>query len=817
MSAASKTLPGPLPTEQASLFLAAGVGTWRWEDTTREFTVSPETAAMLEVREEDLPLTLRSVLASLHEDDIPLFEAALANVVESGGIDETLFRVYLDDGELRWYRAVGEAHRNESGRIESANGLLIDVTRQRRAEEMHRSFFEQPHGLHLITDTEGRIVDANSAWHPVLGYAADELVDRLFIDLVHVDDREATRAQLKNLSCGIKTLAFENRCRHRDGGWRLIAWSTAIAENDLHIYGAGMDITAQRAAEQRLSKAAAVFDSSGEGILVTDNEGYIREVNDAFSQITGYAREDAIGEHTRLLRSGQHDDAFYGAMWNAITERGVWRGEIWNRRKSGEVFPELLTITRIDGAEGGFVAVFTDISKMKETEEHLMQLAHYDQLTGLPNRYLITERLSQALRRARRHSRRVAVVFLDLDCFKNVNDSLGHAAGDQLITSVAQRLNNALRDEDNIGRIGGDEFLIVIEELPAARDMTTIAEKLVNELREPIDLHGRSITVGASLGISLYPDDGSTAETLMSHADAAMYSAKEQGRDTFRFYSQRMTQNAFQHVLLDTALREAISNNELRLVFQAQRNLDDGSVEGLEALLRWRHSTLGMVPPSQFIPHAESTGLIFGIGRWVLEQACVQAARWHAENLDFGRITVNISATQFRDEDFLGSVTRALDASGLAPEHLELEITESMLGREPEALIEKMLTLRNIGVCFAIDDFGTGYSSLRYLQHMPIDRFKLDRSIVRDVISSSTDRSIAAAAIALGDAMGVPVIAEGIETEAQAQCVIDLGCAQAQGDYYGKPLSDEAMRAWLQDRASEPETDSWTKPRLGSL
>ena len=800
MPLAPKPKPGTLYVDQPSLFLAAGVGTWRWEDETREFSVSPETAAMLQVRDEDLPITLRSILASLHEDDVPLFEAALANVVESGGVEEMQFRVYLESGELRWYRAVGEAHRNENGRIESANGLLLDVTLQRRAEEMHRSFFEQPHGLHLIADTEGRIVEVNSAWHTALGYTSGELVDTVFTDLVHEDDREATQAQMANLFRGIKTLAFENRCRHRNGEWRLIAWSAAAAEGDQHVYGAGMDITDQRAAEQRLSKAAAVFDSSGEGILITDNHGFIREVNDAFCRITGYTRDEAIGQHTRLLRSGRHDEQFYEAMWNAIAERGVWRGEIWNRRRSGEIFPELLTITRVDGAEGGFVAVFTDISKMKETEEHLMQLAHYDQLTGLPNRYLITERLSQALRRAKRHSRRVAVIFLDLDSFKNINDSLGHAAGDQLITSVAKRLNKALRDEDNIGRIGGDEFLILIEELPSPRDLTTIAEKLINELRAPVEIEDRSITVSASLGISLYPDDGSTAEALMSNADAAMYSAKEQGRDTFRFYSQRMTQNAFQHVLLDSALREAISNDELRLVYQAQRNLRCGTFAGLEALLRWQHPKLGMVSPTQFIPHAESTGLIRSIGRWVLEQACIQAARWRGMGLNFGRMAVNISATQFRDEDFVESVIGALEGSGLPAEYLELEITESVLVRDTEELIEKMVALRDIGVHFAIDDFGTGYSSLRYLQRMPIDRLKLDRSFVEHVSESHNDRNIAAAVIALGDAMGIPVIAEGIEKEEQAQCILDLGCAQGQGYLFGMPLYSEVMETCLRNQ-----------------
>jgi len=779
-----------------TVFRAAGVATWRWNAASGIFDLSEDGIAVLEVREDELPLTLDTIIAQMPADDAERFTQAVRELEEAPGIREVEFRTRFDDGQTRFFRAVGNAY-HRHGALTHAAGVILDITDQRRAEATHRAFFEQANGLHVIADHDGRILEVNDGWTTSLGFEADQLTGRRILEFVHPDDEAATVAELDKLSRGMRTFHFEHRLRHAKGTYRLIAWSASSPEGDGNIYAVGRDITEQRAAQEGLHRAAAVFNNSGEGILISDSQGIIVEVNEAFSQITGYSHREAVGQHTRLLRSGRHDSEFYERMWDSIRDTGVWRGEIWNKRKNGEIYPELLTITRVDGSGGGYVAIFADISKIKENEEALQRLAHYDQLTGLPNRYLIDERLAHGLRRAGRRGSRLAVIFVDIDSFKNVNDSLGHSAGDKLLRVMAERLRNTLRDEDNIGRIGGDEFLIVLEDISSADDITAVAEKIIGALRVPVDIDGRMVSVSASLGISLHPEDGTSAAVLMRNADAAMYSAKEQGRDTFRFYSEKLTRQAFQQVLLDSALREVEKRDELRIAFQIQRHLVRGHITGLEALLRWHHPKLGTVPPGQFIPHAERTGLIRGIGAWVLENACRQGARWLEDGLDFGCLAVNISPPQFREATFVDSVLEVLAATGFPAERLELEITENLLVRDTEDVIKTMGQLRARGIRFAIDDFGTGYSSLAYLQRMPLDRLKLDQSFVARLETDEKDYIIAGAVIALGDAMGLNVIAEGIERKSQEQALLKLGCEEGQGYLYGVPLYAESIQAIL--------------------
>ncbi|EAQ96167.2 bifunctional diguanylate cyclase/phosphodiesterase [Congregibacter litoralis] len=776
-----------LPQSEA-VFLEAGIGTWRWDASSGEFQLSDDGIAMLQVRADELPLGVDTIIGQILDEDVAGFQSAMAELITAPGLIEVDFRALLDDGDIRWYRAIGRSYASPDASVTHAAGVLLDVTTQRSAEQYYDAFFQQPNGMHLVASIDGEIRLTNSAWQLVLGHGDAELQGQNLLDLVHPEDREATLAEMGKLSQGMYTLYFENRYRHRDGSYRVIAWSAATAERESVICAVGRDISQEHAARRGLFQAAAVFKNSGEGILISDKDGRIRDVNAAFSRITGYSREDAIGQPTSLLRSGRHDGDFYADMWQTLQRDGVWRGEIWNRRKSGTVFPELLTISKIDGPDGGFMAIFTDISQLKETEEQLQKLAHYDPLTNLPNRFLVNECLEHSIRRAQRRSDHLAVFFLDIDSFKNINDSLGHFAGDKLLKTTANRLKALLRDDDSVGRIGGDEFLMVLDDISTPDDATHIAEKIIGALRKPMILEGRSISVSASIGISIYPEDGQTAETLMSNADAAMYNAKDQGRDTFRFYSEHLTRQAFQNVLIDSALREAVSRQEFRLAFQPQVNTDNGSLLGLEVLLRWHHLTLGTVSPSQFIPQAERTGLIRDIGHWVLEQSCLQGSRWIAEGLQFGHLAVNVSAPQFRAEDFVAQVRKVLADTEFPPEKLELELTESVLVHDTEKLIENMHELRALGVMFAIDDFGTGYSSLSYLKRMPIDRLKLDKSFVDHIVSDDSDRIIAGAVLALGKAMGLPVIAEGIEQEAQARVLQSLGCKHFQGYLYGRPM-----------------------------
>lgn len=793
----------PVLPQSEAVFLEAGISTWRWEAHSGEFQLSDDGIRMLQVRDDELPLSLDTILGQVVNEDVAGFEAAMARLITEpeGKAQEVDFRADLDSGEQRWFRAIGRSYANSEQTVTHAAGVLLDVTAQQSAQQYYDTFFQQPNGMHLLASIEGDIKLANSAWELALGYTPEELIGKNFLELVHEEDRAVTVKEMQNLSKGLKTLYFENRYRHKNGSYRVIAWSAAAADQDSIICAVGRDISKENAAKQGLFQAAAVFKNSGEGILISDEKGLIRDVNAAFSQITGYSRDEAIGQATSLLRSGRHDAEFYKKMWHALKETGTWRGEIWNRRKSGAVFPELLTISKIDGQNSGFVAIFTDITQLKETEEQLQKLAHYDPLTELPNRYLINERLQQSIRRAQRRSERLAVFFLDIDSFKNINDSLGHLAGDKLLAMTANRLRELLRDDDTVGRIGGDEFLMLLEDINSPDVATNIAEKIIGALRKPTILEGRSVSVSASVGISIYPDDGQTAETLMSNADAAMYSAKEQGRNTFRFYSENLTRAAFQNVLIDSALREAKSRNEFRLAFQPQIDIVTNSLLGLEVLLRWHHPTLGTVSPAQFIPQAERTGLIRDIGQWVLEQACLQGNKWLAEGLPFGRLAVNVSAPQFRAEDFVDQVRQVLEYANFPPNRLELELTESVLVQDTEQLIGNMDELRAMGIQFAIDDFGTGYSSLSYLKKMPIDRLKLDKSFVDNISTDDNDRIIAEAVVALGQAMGLEVIAEGIEYEEQARALRDIGCTQFQGFLYGMPMYTSRIEGVLRKEA----------------
>ena len=781
------------------VFAEAGIGTWRWDAATEHFELSPEAIEILQVRSDKFPLTLEPSIENMHREDIASFIEAVKSIKslsDSSARINFRFRIHFDDGTLGWFRAIGRPI--HEGPLCHAAGVVIDISAESQAEQCYSLFFEQPNGLRLIAGLDGTIKRANSGWEPTLGYTVDELVGRNLLSLVHEDDIEATRAEMAQLAQGATTFYFENRYRCRDGDYRLLVWSAVLPEEGEDIYAVARDITDERAAQYRLAQAAAVFDNSGEGIIVTDLKGVIRDVNAAFTQITGYSRSEAIGANASLLNAERHGKSFYERMWTTLQEEGFWRGEIWNRRKNGDVFPELLTMTRFSNAEeGAYIGIFTDISQLKDSERQLQQLAHYDQLTRLPNRHLINERLAQSLRRARRRQQRLAVIFLDVDSFKNINDSFGHEAGDRLLTTTAERLRDVLRENDAVGRIGGDEFLVVLEDVSIAEDVTPIAEKIIGALRLPITFDRNEVSVSASLGISIYPEDGQSADVLMRNADAAMYSAKEQGRDTFRFYCEDMTKEAFQQVLLDSALREAVKRQELRLVYQPQINVETGRIIGLEVLLRWHHTQLGVIPAGEFIPNAERTGLIRGIGEWVLEHSCRQGARWLNAGYRFERLAVNISASQFRDPGFLRTLGEILERTGLPGKHLELEITEAVPLRDTEEIIDKMKAIHRLGIHFAIDDFGTGYSSLAYLKRMPIDRVKLDRSFMQGIENEGNNRIIAGAVIALAQALGVEVIAEGVEERIQEQTLIKLECTQAQGYLYGAPQYAERIERAL--------------------
>ena len=550
-------------------------------------------------------------------------------------------------------------------------------------------------------------------------------------------------------------------------------------------------------AQQQLLLNAQVLESSHEGIFITDEHNRFTMVNTAFCEITGYRAEDLLGAEPRMLKSGRQDPDFYATLWETLQRTGFWQGEIWDRRRSGEIFPAWLSITRVQNQH---VAIFTDITARKEYENHMEHIAHHDVLTDLPNRMLLADRLSVAIARAHREKNRVAVIFIDLDRFKLVNDTLGHDIGDLLLKEVGQRIVGALRASDTVSRVGGDEFIALLPDVVDAQDAARAAAKIIDVVARPYELAGHEIIITASAGIALYPENGTEGAELSRLADVAMMEAKQTGRNRYRFFSLELGLSASRRLELENALRGAVERGEITLVYQPQFCLQSGNLAGVEALARWTHPELGDVPPSEFIPVAESSGLILHMGRWILHESCRQMGLWQRESDVHFPISVNVSALQFRQPDFLELVQQTLTETGLPPRNLELELTESLLMSNADAVLDKLRKLAEVGVALAIDDFGTGYSSLSYLRRFPAHRLKIDQSFVRDLPASADAAAIARAIVSLGSTLGMQTIAEGVETPAQAQFLRDIACDLGQGYSLAYPLAAPQMSALIEQK-----------------
>ncbi len=558
-------------------------------------------------------------------------------------------------------------------------------------------------------------------------------------------------------------------------------------------------LAVQRAQRQtELLKAAAVLESTRDGVFTTDLDGTIISVNRAFTDITGYTAEEAQGQTPRMLKSDRHDNSFYQALWANVRDVGHWAGEIWNRRKNGEIYPQWMSISTVRDSTGQathYVAVFSDLSEVRESQERAEFLAHYDPLTELPNRLLFQAQLKHALQQAARHGTRLAVLMFDLDRFKPVNDSLGHEVGDALLQAVASRLRELLRINDTLARIGSDEFALLLEEVERETSTIVIAEKVLHAFAEPFQVDGQELFITPSIGVSLYPNDGESCEALLRAADAAMFSAKQQGGNTFAFYSEELTATAFQRVMLEASLRRAVEGEQLILHYQPQIDLASGRMTGVEALLRWQHPELGMVRPDQFIPLAEATGLMVEIGEWVLHEACHQARSWLDEGLDI-RVAVNVGDVQIRRGVIEGQVDRALRASGLPADHLVLEVLESFVMDQAEAHVSTLHALRSKGVHLSMDDFGTGYSSLAYLRHLPLSELKIDKSFVSNIQTDESSQAIVRAIVALGASLDLEVLAEGVEEPEQQEFLMKEGCRLAQGYLFARPMPPEELKAF---------------------
>ncbi|WP_079230409.1 phosphodiesterase DibA [Pseudomonas putida] len=542
---------------------------------------------------------------------------------------------------------------------------------------------------------------------------------------------------------------------------------------------------------ERLRMAAAVFDSTLEGVLVTDRQGLIVHVNRAFMRITGYQQDEVLGQRPSKFKSGRHGVPFYQQIYAALAEKGEWSGEIWNRRKSGEIYPQWQTICAIrddSGELSHYVAVFSDISAIRHTEQELAYLAHHDPLTGLPNRLLFNDRAEQALAAAQANKRGCALLLLDLDHFQSINDGLGHTIGDQLLKLVGERLRETVGNNVTLARLGGDEFGVLAENCQQVGQAGKLAQGIIERMREPFEFDGHRLFISASVGISLFPNDALSAEQLLRNADSALFKAKGNGRACYALYTEELTAHAQHRVETASELRRALAKDELRVFFQPVHDLFTAKMVGVEALVRWQHPERGLVPPGEFIPIAERTGLIAEVDAWVLREACRQMVQWQEQGRALEFVAVNISSRLFGQRELYRQVADVLHETGLDPALLELEVTESAVMEDPEVALEQLHRLRELGLNLAIDDFGTGYSSLLRLKRLPVQKLKIDQGFVAGLPLDDDDIAIVRVIIALARSMGMQVHAEGIEQSEQARFLLEQQCQLGQGYWFGRPV-----------------------------
>ena len=556
------------------------------------------------------------------------------------------------------------------------------------------------------------------------------------------------------------------------------------------------DITELSTAEEQLRQSATVFENTSDAVMITDIHSNIIDVNAAYCKITGYAKEEVKGRKPNVIRSDRHDDNFYAVMWQSLLTTGNWQGEIWNRRKNGEVFPVWETISAVynnDGDTTHYVAIFSDITHIKNSQDELTYLAHHDPLTGLPNRILVKDRIDHALNRAQRSDQKLALLFVDLDNFKNVNDSLGHPAGDQLLKHVAEMLTKLVRKEDTVARLGGDEFVILVESVSDVEHVSSFARKLIEAFQNPLEIERRKMLATVSIGISLFPRDGHDADSLLKNADSAMYRAKQQGRNGFQFYERELTTQAEAHMTLISDLHHAQEHNQFQLYYQPQVSLGKGEIVGVEALIRWQPSDRKLLLPEQFIPLAEDYGVITSIGSFALKRACEQFMAWREAGITLNHIAVNVSPIQIERSDIVNEIKMICNETGFDPSWLDLEITETTLMQKPGEFTKVMNEFKELNVQISIDDFGTGYSSLSILKQLPVNRLKIDRSFIIDIPHDRNDVAITRAIFALGESLQLDILAEGVETTEQEQYLKEMGCEFAQGFLYSRPVTSDAF------------------------
>lgn len=786
----------------------AKVGSWELHISRNRLEWSDETYRMFGVKS-GTPLTLEKFMNFVHPGDLSEVGASWNAALH--GADYDIEHRIVVHGETKWVREQAEFDFDEHGRALYCFGTVTDISAGKLAEmalrdsqQSHQAVIDTALDAVIRMDAQGRITGWNKQASSVFGWEREEVLGRpLHETIIPEHYRAAHQHGLQHVLEGGDSQVLDSRIvvegLHRDGHALSIELAiTRIQLNGQMEFSAFIrDVTQRRHEEEQLRLAAKVFEITSEAIFITDINNNIVAVNDAFSNMTGYTFAEVKGRNPRLLASGEHDTAFFVDMWKSINESGSWQGEIIDKTKGGRHFYKHQAISTVRDEHGTithYISISSDISERKEYDKNVHFLAYYDVLTGLPNRTLLRDRLGQLIASSHRDDTQFALLFLDLDRFKYINDSMGHSVGDKLLQSVAQRLQDCVREGDTVSRIGGDEFIVLLREVDEV-GVISVADKLLKTLATPFNLSGQEISTYASVGIALYPVHATDIDVLMKNADAAMYNAKESGRNNYKFFTPEMHFRANQVFSMEKDLRLALEQEQFTLVFQPQVELASGKICGAEALIRWKHPEKGLVSPAEFISVAEETGQIVAIGEWVLRTACWRFAAWQKQGMTAFPVAVNLSIRQLRQPNLAELIESVLKESGLPAECLELEITEGIMMGDTKAAMEFLARMHALGVQMSIDDFGTGFSSLSYLKNLPVNKLKIDQSFVRDIETDESDAAIVRSIISLGHRLDLEVIAEGVETLEQLDFLRIRGCDEVQGYFFSRPLeADDFIR-----------------------
>ena len=782
------------------------MGNWEWNLKNNEIYCSNELYTILGITNTNFNNGFDGILHFVHTDDKQLVSDTLKQTIESQTPFLVEFRIIQPQGHQVIVKSQGKAILNENDEITHITGILQDITETDKTfKQLHllAAALEASADSIVITDIHGSIVWANPAMIRLSGYSYSELIGAT-PNLWH--SLSQTNKTIENLWQTIllgKTWHGEllNQKKNGEEYFEEQTITSVLDEHGeiSHFVSIKRDITARRESDTKNLQAAQVFEHSTEGILICDHQNNIIRINPAFSAITGYSEKEIIGKKPNILRSRKHDENFYSEMWSSIEEKGVWQGEIWNRRKNGETYPEFLTISSLKDENENieeYIAIFADLTDRKQSEEHIHRLAFYDNLTNLPNRLLSTQVLQKTLKERKNNEDPVGIINIDIDRFFNINETMGHDAGDQLLQIIARRIIRCTDNIDKTARISSDEFTIICPNITSPNQLAKKSQRILNSIAEPIMLNKQEVFITASIGIAIAPEDGDNDAVLFRNAESARKHAKKEG-NSFQFFNDEVNTQGFEQLVMKSSLRRALERNEFQLYYQPQIDIETGKIVGAESLIRWMHPDLGLVSPNKFIPILEETGLITEVGKWVIERACQQNKEWQEKGLNPIQIAINLSPRQFRQKNLISIIQSTLNETGLDAKWLELEVTESSIMDNPEEVAVTLQSLNNLGIKIAIDDFGTGYSSLNYLKTFPIDVLKIDRSFIRDITFDKDDEIIVKTIIAMGHNLGLKIIAEGVEEQEQLDIIKQYNCEWYQGYFCSKPIPAEEFQLLL--------------------